>query len=541
MLAMRAVSDSDPREAPLSPDQRSRQKRLLLLLAGVGLAFLFGLFNHPPIPSMEPRFAEAVREMAARGQYLIPIKNGVPYIEYPPLYFWLSLAGKLIGLPVAAAIRLPGAAAFLLWLFWLFRLQKLVRPQWPAVLLPLTCAALPSVLYNFFTAQSDSVLILGVLIAFMGFVRFRKREGPFGFPWELWLGIALAVAAKGPVGLVLTLPIMGLEILSAAFFDLPEHNSAGTGRLAWAWREAWRLRPAHGLGLVLLLNGPWYIAAGLTVGWEFCRAVLVYQNFTRFFIGFDHLQPWWYYLKTLWPDLFPLSVLFPFGLLIAWKRRRYFLFRLCGLWALFTIVFFSFSQSKQGKYIFPAAPAVAILGLLAVEAFHSEVFRRRTFRFLQTWAAFLLTLFALLVIAVLPFYSSRIGGVEGFRTVRSAVEARPGRLVTYLWPRSMMLYELGAPLPYVRSARELYEKIHGGEIKPGDYVLVNRKYLPGRGAPKPLVLSPAPRPPFMDLVLTAKAEGRLDLYRILPGAEKVSIPATPSPPKHYWWEKFDTD
>ncbi|MDE2274630.1 MAG: hypothetical protein KGL00_10600, partial [Gammaproteobacteria bacterium] len=64
-----------------------------LLLA---LAVIYGvaLFNHGPIPSMEPRFAEAVREMFARGAWLIPIKNGVPYIEYPPLYFWLALIGR---------------------------------------------------------------------------------------------------------------------------------------------------------------------------------------------------------------------------------------------------------------------------------------------------------------------------------------------------------------------------------------------------------------------------------------------------------------
>jgi len=67
------------------------------------------LFNHGPVPSMEPRFAEAVREMLARGEWLIPIKNGVPYIEYPPLYFWLGLLGTFLGLPLTAAI--PAANA----------------------------------------------------------------------------------------------------------------------------------------------------------------------------------------------------------------------------------------------------------------------------------------------------------------------------------------------------------------------------------------------------------------------------------------------
>ena len=90
---------------------------LLYLFFGLGIIYLFALFNHGPIPSMEPRFAEVVTEMAQSGEYLIPIKNGVPYLQYPPLYFWLGLGGELLGLPTPAAIRLPSYIALLLWVW----------------------------------------------------------------------------------------------------------------------------------------------------------------------------------------------------------------------------------------------------------------------------------------------------------------------------------------------------------------------------------------------------------------------------------------
>ncbi|HET7675295.1 MAG TPA: hypothetical protein VFL54_07215, partial [Gammaproteobacteria bacterium] len=167
---------------------------------------------------MEPRFAEVVREMTAQGRFLIPIKNGVPYIEYPPLYCWLGLIGHLAGLPIRVAIRLPGYLALLLWVGWLAKLQRRLFPDWPPILLPLTAVALPGVLYNFFTAQSDSLLILGTLIAFNGYVRDRR-----GFDWELWGGVALATLAKGPVGLAITLPAFGLDIAIA--------NAIAHGRL----------------------------------------------------------------------------------------------------------------------------------------------------------------------------------------------------------------------------------------------------------------------------------------------------------------------
>ena len=63
---------------------------------------------------MEPRFAEVLKEMLDSGQYLVPIKNGIPYVEYPPLYSWLGLAASYARLSIEAAIRLPAYLAFLL-------------------------------------------------------------------------------------------------------------------------------------------------------------------------------------------------------------------------------------------------------------------------------------------------------------------------------------------------------------------------------------------------------------------------------------------
>lgn len=513
-----------------------------LLLA---LAVIYGvaLFNHGPIPSMEPRFAEAVREMLARGDWLIPIKNGVPYIEYPPLYFWLGLIGRAAGLPLLAAIRLPGYIGFLLWVWWLARLQKQLFPAWPRWLLALTGAALPAILYNFFTAQSDSLLILGTLIALSGYVRLRSDSARHGFPWELWLGVLLATAAKGPVGLAITLPVFAIEIVLTAFL---EQSSAGERRglqtrLAWIWHEAWRLAPLRGIALALVGIVPWYIAAGFIAGWEFVRAVLVYQNFYRFLVGFDHLQPWWLYFQSIWGDLFPLSLLFPFGIYFGIRHVREFRWRVLLVWALFTILFFSVSASKQSKYILPAAPAIALLGLASLALLFNPRWRIWIRDSLQGWAVAFIVFFGVLVIAWLPFHDRRIGGLAGFDQIKTAVAKEPGTLVSFQWPRPMTLYVLGAPMDYVRSSRELYTEIHSGKIRPGDYVLVDTKYLPASSQPDSLKFLPAPQAPYFRKVLQVKAEDPMVLYRVLPGAGALPLPATPLPAPIYWWERFDTD
>ena len=514
-----------------------------LLLA---LAVIYGvaLFNHGPVPSMEPRFAEAVREMFARGAWLIPIKNGVPYIEYPPLYFWLALVGRAAGLPLLVAVRLPGYIGFLLWAWWLARLQKDLYPNWPRWLLALTGAALPAILYNFFTAQSDSLLILGTLIALTGFVRLRTDPLRRGFPWELWLGVLLATAAKGPVGLAITLPVMAIEIMLAAFLSfqpvMSDRRGLGT-RLAWIWREAWRLAPLRGIALALLGIVPWYIAAGFTVGWEFVRAVLVYQNFTRFLVGFDHLQPWWLYAESIWGDLFPLSLLLPLAIYIGLRHLREFRWRVLLVWALWTIAFFTASASKQSKYILPAAPAIALLGLASLALLFNPRWRNLIRDMLQGWAIVFIAFFGLLVIAWLPFHDRQIGGLAGFDQIKAAVAKDPGIIVSFQWPRPMTLLVLGAPMDYVRSSRQLYAEIHAGRIRPGNYILVNTKYLPSGGTPDDMKFLPPPEAPYFEEILRVKAEDPMELYRVLPAAANMPLPATPTPAPIHWWQQFDTD
>ena len=70
----------------------------------------------------EPDFAQCVKEMRLRGDWLLPYLNGVPYSEKPILYYWVMKASSLLmdaltgGLGftqgVAAwALRLPSVIA----------------------------------------------------------------------------------------------------------------------------------------------------------------------------------------------------------------------------------------------------------------------------------------------------------------------------------------------------------------------------------------------------------------------------------------------
>ena len=501
---------------------------LLAIAAGlVTLAFTLGLWNHGPIPAMETRFAVAVQQMLMHGQWLIPEKNGLPYIEYPPFYYWMALVFAHLGMPVLPAVRLPNLIALWVWLGTAWALARVLTPRLPRWLLPVLALVAPALLYNFFIAQSDGWLCVGVALALLGYLR-RRPEG--GFPWLLWSGTAIAVFAKGPVGLVLPGLAVGADLLLAAISG------------ALRWRELpsriWRLALVRGTLLAIAPLAAWYLACGLTVGWDFVRAALVYNNFTRFIdAAGGHANPWWMYAKSFWTDYLLWSLAVPFGLVFAWRRLREPGPRLALAWAVTTVVFFSISASKQSKYILPAAPAFAALALYALSA----LTRNRPAwlaRGVSVWAALILVTFVVLVGAWLPGDGPHIDDHAAYARLRSIVAAKPGRLYMYRWPRSLILWQLGAPMPWFRNARQVYTAVHDGKLRTGDYLLVYRDNLQQAG---PYALLPRPRPPYFRYVMLLASKGGIMVYRVLPGAAQAPMPKTSPPPPIPWWARFDTD
>lgn len=91
------------------------------------------------------------------------------------------------------------------------------------------------------------------------------------------------------------------------------------------------------------------------------------------------------------------------------------------------------------------------------------------------------------------------------------------------------------------SSRALYAELHDSQLRPGDYVLVSDRFLPGGGQSPSRTLLPAPVPPYLQRILSVKAETSMTLFRVLPGAAFLPVPATPQPPAYHWWNRFDTD
>ncbi|BDU69254.1 hypothetical protein GETHOR_13550 [Geothrix oryzae] len=357
---------------PPPPPLRSRA-RLADWLRAHAPELLFALLLLAVLPMRdlwapdEPDFAQCVKEMRLRGDWILPYLNGVPYSEKPILYYWVmkASAGLLDALTgglgftqgVAAwALRLPSVLAAVAFLAafrrWAARFLE------PGIAEPaaLILATTPLWFWQSQFIQID--LLFAALLAWSwfcwlgGYLLLRDRqEGASPDEHRRWFlkayfWLALAFLAKGPLAPVLSVLLLGAFLLWQRDFAVLRRAGIFAG-----------------LGLTLLLVAPWYVAAGLKGGAHYAYELIIFQNFERATKAWDHIHPWWKYGEYLLGDFFPWVLLLPaLGLHLRRERslgdpaKRFLL-----LAFLVPFIFLSAVQSKQGKYLLMGYPFLALL------------------------------------------------------------------------------------------------------------------------------------------------------------------------------------
>ena len=306
----------------------------------MGLALFFYRLGAPGL--MDPdegRYAEIAREIILLHDWLIPHLNLSPYLEKPPLVYWLTaLSFKALGANELAA-RLPSAASALGGLFLAYWLG---RSLWgpPLAFLGATVLATCSgyvVLGRLLTLDMTFSLLLNLAIA-LGYLALSRERREL-WPWA-YAALGLAALAKGPVALVLAGLIWGIWILIQ--------------------RRSWRslLQPRGWLILAVLVL-PWFAY----VQWrhpEFFRYFILEHHFGRFLTPAIHPEPFYYFGPVLLGLLLPWSWLLPWVLLSRGEGRdpdRTFLL----VWAAVVLIFFSLSRGKLAPYILPALLPLALI------------------------------------------------------------------------------------------------------------------------------------------------------------------------------------
>jgi len=346
---------SSAHEAPVSPRLRG------LVLAAAALLLLAGLDAVDLWAPDEPRYAQVAEELRSgahgpAGLVLLHL-NGEPYTQKPPLYFWLAAGiGAPLGRVTELAARLPSALAGIA----LVALTAALGSRLLGGGAGLLGAALLLSTFSFAhlarRAQLDPLLALLETAALAAFFRLDRGLGARTANLAaMHAALGLAVLAKGPVGFLVPLLVVGLYLVW-------ERRPREIARVFPAWALVLSLGPGLawlGAALALAPPGTFGEAMGANV-------------FGRFFAGTSHERPFYYYLYQFPVDALPWTALWPAVFLAA--RRRVFVadpalrdpaslraWRFLLAWVGASVLFFSLSAGKRGLYLLPALPAATLL------------------------------------------------------------------------------------------------------------------------------------------------------------------------------------
>jgi len=338
-------------------DQALPPRGTALLLALAAGLLLFRLGAVPLLGPDEPRYARVAVEMHRAGEWVRPTLRGEPWLEKPPLYYWLAGAAfRLLGENETAA-RLPSALAgvFLVGTTAFVGARLFGAAAGLHAGFVLATSLLP---FAFGRAASMDMLLAAAVTAAIGLLGL----GLLGIGGRLAVPAAfafmgLATLAKGPLGVLLP------ALVAAGYLA-----AARDGRALRAI-----LSPA-GLLAFLVVAGPWYVAILLDQGGRFVDVFLLNHNVARFTSTIhNHPGPPVYYVPIVLLGLFPWSGLLLPGLGgLRPRRERADLFVLC--WLALPFVFFSLAGSKLPGYVLPCLPPLALVmgraaaGLQAGEA-----------------------------------------------------------------------------------------------------------------------------------------------------------------------------
>jgi 4-amino-4-deoxy-L-arabinose transferase-like glycosyltransferase len=210
------------------------------LLLAVFVAAVWGLGRYGLYEPHEGHFAGVAREMVTRGDWLTPHLNGAPYLNKPPLLYWMiALSYTAFGFSEWAA-RLPLAlisvcGAALAWQ-WARELWGLRAGRMAAAVLSVAFG------WYLFSHQLLIDLLLATLNMLSLYLLWRAVQTPErrGRWAAFYAVIGLMVMAKGLIGLF-------FPLVAFLLFAL--------------WRRNWgilrRSRPLQGLLIILAIAGPW--------------------------------------------------------------------------------------------------------------------------------------------------------------------------------------------------------------------------------------------------------------------------------------------
>jgi 4-amino-4-deoxy-L-arabinose transferase-like glycosyltransferase len=404
-----------PVGAPLTETRltavQSRSRWSWLVLALIAAVYVGTCFAPVIFDDNEGLYAGAVREMHASGNWLMPLSNGFPRVQKPPLVYWTMLVSTSVLGGSEFALRLPNALATVGWIVATYLIMRRLGGERLGVASALVLASMLGVWIFNHLIQPEPFLACFISLSMWCLVEARSRDRAIaveqGWYVRFWIFLALGAMAKGLHGALWPL---GTVLLTA--FVAP------------GWRP-W-LRPVASLrGIVVFfaMLAPWYVYMTATLP-HFLAAHFVNEQLgatlnTRFPADAKQLPLAQFYLQHLifwmpWTLLLPAAASFAVkaarlnqldvGAVPEFRRD---VVRLLACWFGLVQVSVAFS-TRQDYYSMSCWGTMA--ALFAAPWVHPEYFRRRARWFLVAPSAVVM-LAGLAALGLVAWLAPRLGGI----------------------------------------------------------------------------------------------------------------------------------
>jgi 4-amino-4-deoxy-L-arabinose transferase-like glycosyltransferase len=342
--------------------------RLLLVLLALAPLWLMGIFGRGLWTPDEPREADIAWRMSQQSDRTLPQLAGVPFLEKPPLSYWMSGLSIAAFGDSAAAARLPNVLYAALGALAVFALARALTADAAAALIAalIASSALLAWRVSVWLAPDAGLLAASSLALLGGWLGYRAPPGAAKLRGYLLmhLGAALGFMAKSAPGwLVPALALLTLIAWERRFMEL----------------RRWELYA--GLALQALIIGPWVLAVAHGAHGAEALRTLFWNNLAGRFTqvaapaGLDyttghHNRPGKYLLEL------PLYLL-PWTLIVAAALRRAATraraanaagspWRYALASSVPFLVLLSLAATARDVYAAPALPGLALLTALWV-------------------------------------------------------------------------------------------------------------------------------------------------------------------------------
>lgn len=340
----------------------------------------------------EPRNAGCAVEMMAHSDWVVPIFNDELRTAKPVLLYWLMISAYSVFGVTEFAARFWSVLCGVGTVLITYHIgRRLFNPEigfWSALLLT------TSLMFNVAAraATPDSVLIFCSALSLLVFCWTGFPDFP-----RSWTSIVLmygamgvGVLAKGPVGCVLPIAVIGMFLLIVRLE--PQRNTAKDLKengyirkplfirlvrlMANIFRPFspmhffktfWAMRPLTGIFSILLVALPWYVWVGIRTDGEWVEKFFWIENFGRAIVPMEnhHGSPFYYPVAIL-AGFFPVSIFVGAickntvaGIGKERPDAKSYTFLLC--WIGVYVSVFTIAQTKLPSYVTPTYPALALL------------------------------------------------------------------------------------------------------------------------------------------------------------------------------------